>query len=110
MDSVSSGQDFFTSPDFIFYFQAQIASPMSLKHPPILCWGVLCGLIKVVAFWGFGFCLEVMVSLQPNRDFARKEELKRFYGRRRYRGDFSSKIREETFKRGKPENRGGNIR
>jgi len=44
---------------------------------------LLCGLIKVVAFWGFGFCLEVIVSLQPNRDFARKEELKRLYERKK---------------------------
>jgi len=42
------------------------------------------------------------VSLQPNRDFSRKEGLKRFYGRRKYRGDFSSKIRERTFKEEKP--------
>jgi len=41
------------------------------------------GLIQVVAFWGFGFCLEVIVSLQPNRDFSRKAELKRFYERKK---------------------------
>jgi len=40
---------------------------------------LLCGLIKLVAFGASGFCLEVIASLQPNRDFARKEELKRFY-------------------------------
>jgi len=44
---------------------------------------VLYGLIKVVAFWGFGFCLEVIVSLQQNRDLARKEELKRLYERKK---------------------------
>jgi len=40
---------------------------------------VLCGLIKLVAFGASGFYLEVTVSLQPNRDFSRKAELKRFY-------------------------------
>jgi len=35
---------------------------------------VLWGLIKLVAFEALGFCLEVIVSLQQNRDFARKGE------------------------------------
>jgi len=55
---------------------------------------LLCGLIKSVAFSALGLCLEVIVSLQPNRDLAIK--------RRRYRGNLSSKISEKTFKEEKP--------
>jgi len=44
---------------------------------------MLCGLIKSVAFEASEFCLEVIVSLQPNRDLAIKEELKRFYERKK---------------------------
>jgi len=32
------------------------------------CNSLLCGLIKSVAFEASGFCLEVIVSLQPNID------------------------------------------
>jgi len=44
---------------------------------------LLCGLIKSEAFKALEFGLEVAASLQQNRDFARKEELKRFYERKK---------------------------
>jgi len=44
---------------------------------------MLCGLIQSVAFEASEFCLEVIVSLQPDRDLAIKEELKRFYERKK---------------------------
>jgi len=70
------------------------------------CFVVLCGLIELVTFWASGFGLEAIASLLSQRAFARKEKLKRtkdfMKGRRRYRRDFSSKIREKTFKEEKP--------
>jgi len=40
---------------------------------------MLRGLIKLVAFWASGFGLEAIAALHSHRNFARKEELKRFY-------------------------------